>query len=296
LLSRAIIESAPIRILALRTLADAERDGIATAEKAAASSIGELRALPAQQVLDNFPVGQPVVDGRCITQDPLLALRDGRSHDVDLLVGSNADEGTFPFLRAASSASPSKTRPRTRSTSSSVYAKGAPAFLAAYPSGGDMDFNAVHREAFRDEMAWLAWNSARAHARLNSGKTFLYYFTHRPPAPEAGPDRGATHGAEIAFAAGTPAPNWRDEDRRVSDVMSAYWANFASRGDPNAPGLPEWPVFTEDNGLRMNLGPMTPGPPLDAARIAVFQELFRRVIVPAGDAQRSGEQPVASSP
>ena len=296
LLSRAIIESAPIRILALRTLADAERDGIATAEKAAASTVGELRALPAQQVLDNFPVGQPVIDGRCITQDPLLAPRDGRSHDVDLLVGSNADEGTFPFLRAREFSIAFENAAAYSKYVEQRYAKGAPAFLAAYPSGGDMDFNAVHREAFRDEMAWLAWNSARAHARLNSGKTFLYYFTHRPPAPEAGPDRGATHGAEIAFAAGTPAPNWRDEDRRVSDVMSAYWANFASRGDPNAPGLPEWPVFTGDNGLRMNLGPMTPGPPLDAARIAVFQELFRRVIVPAGDAQRSGEQPVASSP
>jgi para-nitrobenzyl esterase len=64
-------------------------------------------------------------------------------------------------------------------------------------------------------------------------------------------------------------------------VMSAYWANFAIRGDPNGPGLPAWPEFKPEDGQRMNLGPMSPEPVLDSRRIAVFDELYRRVF---GDA------------
>jgi para-nitrobenzyl esterase len=42
---------------------------------------------------------------------------------------------------------------------------------------------------------------------------------------------------------GEPSP----EDLRLSDKISSYWVNFAITGDPNGPGLPEWPAFAEDN-------------------------------------------------
>jgi para-nitrobenzyl esterase len=284
LFRRAIIHSAPVRILPMRALDEVERGGGEAAGKLGAKSLPELRALAAQRVLEDLPAGQPIIDGHCIVEDSLRAAATGNSHDVDLLVGSNADEGTFPYLRARDFGVGFSSAAEFSEYAHRRFGDGVNAFLETYGAASEAGFSAAQLAAFRDEVAWTARFTALSHARR--GRTFLYFFSHRPPTPATGPDRGATHGAEIVFAYGTPAPNWRDEDRRVADVMSAYWANFAIRGDPNGPGLPAWPEFKPENGQRMNLGPMSPEPALDSRRIAVFDELYRRVF---GDASGGRE-------
>jgi para-nitrobenzyl esterase len=273
LFRRAIIESAPIRIVPMRSLADAEHDGMVAAEKVGARSLAELRTLTPQQVLDELPTDQLIIDGHCIAMDALRAIAAGASHEVDLLVGSNADEGTFPFLRAREYGIAFDSAEQYLSYVQERYGDGAAAFLEAYEVGPDDRYDARHREAMRDEVAWLARFSALSHARKGRGHAFLYYFEHRPPPRVSGPDLGATHGAEIAYAYNLPAPGWRDEDHRVAEVMNAYWVNFATRGDPNGPGLPHWPEFRAEAGLRMNLGPMSSVSVLDTDRQAIFDAL-----------------------
>jgi para-nitrobenzyl esterase len=52
------------------------------------------------------------------------------------------------------------------------------------------------------------------------------------------------------LASFTPAP----EDERLTETMSGYWVNFATTGDPNGPGLPEWLAYDVENEAFMEFG------------------------------------------
>lgn len=89
---------------------------------------------------------------------------------------------------------------------------------------------------------------AQLAAKPGKSKAFVYYFTHQPPAePGASTTEGGTavHSAEIPYVFGNLIGDraWTDSDRRLSQIMSSYWVNFAANGDPNGAGLPHWPAF-----------------------------------------------------
>jgi carboxylesterase type B len=44
------------------------------------------------------------------------------------------------------------------------------------------------------------------------------------------------------------------EDKKLVDLMTGYWAQFAKTGNPNGPGLPQWPVYDPKADLVFEIG------------------------------------------
>jgi para-nitrobenzyl esterase len=258
------------------------------AERAPAEQMGkqfgtleELRSKPADELMRLGRGTGIIIDGWIITEDLSITFTQGHQNDVDVLVGSNQDEGTFfaggqRGAGAASSAAQQLTdQARQRFGKSDMM----DAFLQLYPAGSDAEAATSSLNRVRDEMAWHMRTLAKLQSKRGKGKAYWYYFTRVPPAAPGQPNRGATHTAELAYvfnnlqAATNP---WTDTDRALADTLSSYWANFAANGDPNGKGLPVWPAFKERTSERsMILGDKVElGAALDSGRVAFYDAAY----------------------
>ena len=247
------------------TLAQAEAAGTAVAANLGAGNLAGLRAkLPQEVMAAAGAINGPIVDGVVLPDQLDMLIRSGRTNDVPMLAGWNADEGT-PYPAFAT------TLAGYEAAATARYGAFAAQFKGVYPAATDADVQAMAYAPMRDSLfAWQPWTLARAHAAQNRSKTFLYFFTRRPAYyPDQKfteldpPSRyGAYHSLEQVYfydnldRSAPPRP-YDDTDRRIADAASSYLVNFAKNGDPNGGSLPQWPVFTYANrvaGQTMEIG------------------------------------------
>ncbi|MDR2653645.1 MAG: carboxylesterase family protein [Prevotellaceae bacterium] len=232
----------------IQSLEAAERDGLNFAQRMGANSIDELRKLKPEQWLNDASAQMggfwPVVDGYVIPDDQYKLYEQGKYNDVNVLIGTNSDEGSM-FARPAESVAEYQKGIRER------FGVFADRILEAYPANTIDETYSSAADIFRETaFAWPTYAWANLQSATGKSNVFVYYFDQpQPPSPFfPAKVRGSAHASEMNYVFHHLNTNTATEsDVKLADIMIKYWTNFAKYGDPNGEDLPKWETYSADN-------------------------------------------------
>jgi para-nitrobenzyl esterase len=230
------------------TLSTAEQNGEKFAAKIGATSLADMRKIPADKLLEISANSSfsPDIDGYFFPESPQNIYATGKQMDVPLLAGWNSAEVNYHSLLG-------KEQPTLEAFTNVVkriYGNRADEILKVYAPATDADVEQVATDLASDRfIAYATWKLIDLHSKTDGKPVYRYLFSRKRPATTDGktsPDKqmGAAHASEIDYALGNLAYNkfyaWTPDDYKVSETMENYFANFIKTGNPNGDGLPMW--------------------------------------------------------
>jgi para-nitrobenzyl esterase len=257
-------------------LAKGEQTGIEFAKAVGVNSLAELRAMPAEKLLEAAATFGPfrfsmTVDGYFFPKDPMEIYRAGKQAHVPLLVGWNSEEMNYRMVMG----NEKPTKENYNKAVQKLYGEKANEALQVYNPSSDAEVEQVATDLASDRfISYSTWKWADMQARTSGKNVYRYYFSRPRPAmaasmgnvtaglaggivkdttkraPAMPAAKGAVHSAEIEYAMGNLASNkvydWTPEDYKVSKIMQQFFANFIKTANPNGPGLPTWPALNNN--------------------------------------------------
>ena len=262
-------------------LADAEKNGVEFGNSIGAKSLVDLRAVPADQLLEaskkygvfRFPM---TVDGYFLPKSPYAIYQAGEQAHVPLLAGWNSEEMGYRSLMGKETL----TKENYEKAVQKLYGDRSAEVLKLYNVLKDEDVEQVATDLAGDRfIGFSTWKWTDIQSKTGQKPVYRYMFSRARPAmvasmgnatpglaggvvkdtnankaPQTPPAKGAVHSAEIEYAMGNLSRNtvynWSADDYKVSTIMQDYFANFIKTGNPNGSGLPNWPALSTTNPVQ----------------------------------------------
>jgi para-nitrobenzyl esterase len=252
-------------------LSKAEETGVEFAKTLGVSSLAELRALPADQVLAASAKFGPFrfainIDGYFFPESPYTIYETGKQAHIPLLAGWNSEEMNYRMVMG--SAAPTKVNFET--AVKKLYGDKAGEVLNVYHAENDAEAEQAATDLSSDRfISFSTWKWIDLHAKTGTKPVYRYLFSRPRPAMKASdlapglaggvvkssgppppPDKGAVHSAEIEYAMGNLDGNktfaWTPDDYKVSATMKFFFARFIKFGTPDGKELLAWPAIRPD--------------------------------------------------
>jgi para-nitrobenzyl esterase len=208
-----------------------------------AAALAKLRALSVGEIVDGgqesagpggpITYSGPILDGRLAAQTAQSAYEASRQMRVPLIIGANSAD-FVGFISAD-----------TKEALFSQFGERKAEAIAAYDPNGTTELRTLLVMAGTDRVQTEPARFTASAFVANGAPAYVYRFSYIPTSMREQWRNGAPHGAEVPYAFDTVGARNRasvsPQDQAVARTVNTYWTNFARTGDPNGPGLPQWP-------------------------------------------------------
>jgi para-nitrobenzyl esterase len=249
-----------------------------------AATLTKLRTLKVEDIVDggqetdgaNGPrtYSGPILDGKLVVETAESAYMAGRQPKIPIIIGNCSAEIGGAFVSSA------KTKEELFASFGTLEAEAK----AAYDADGNKTFAEIITKFNTD---WVWGEPARMTARTFLAKdaaTYMYQFGYVPTAAQQRSPYGAGHGSEVSFVFNTLNARWgasaepTANEKELAKTMNSYWTNFAKTGNPNGEGLPNWPLYNNQNQDMLDVGldgKIISKPDPRKARFDVIEKAFK---------------------
>jgi para-nitrobenzyl esterase len=230
-----------------------------------------LRSLTVQIILANQLSVSPVVDGFVLPLSLQIAAATGQFNHVPVINGTNHDEARFMYAINELDGHMVSASEYNATVVGEFGGQAGPLILAQYPLtayvNADEALAAIQTDASFACTARLADQALSAYVPV-----FAYEFNdeHAPEIflPPVSYPYGAAHGSELQYLfpaedlshLSGPVEQLRGSQRSLAKMMTGYWTQFATSGDPNRQHAPHWARYEAGVDEFQALAPLAVAP------------------------------------